>query len=95
LTLHQADAGPRLKPEVVVRWVLEEVLPTRRDAWAECLLLQALWLQAGTGDGAPAGRWQDCVVLGHDLLNGRPLGELPAMVAIAERSIVAAREERW
>ena len=42
-----------------------------------------------------AGRWQDCVVLGHELLAGRPLTELPAMVAIAERSIFAARVGTW
>jgi len=31
------------------------------------------------------------VVLAHELLAGRPLTELPAMVAIAKRSIFAAR----
>jgi hypothetical protein len=82
------EQRPRQKPDVAVRRVLEEVLPTRREVWAERLLLQTLWLQAGSGD---AGRWQDCVVLGHELLAGRPLTELPAIVAIAERSIFAAR----
>ena len=86
------EGRPRPKPEVAVRRVLEEVLPTRREVWAERLLLQMLWLRAGGGD---AGRWQDCVVLGHELLAGRRLTELPAMVAIAERSIFAARAGSW
>ncbi len=86
------ERRPRLKPDVAVRQALEEVLPTRRDAWAERLLLQALWLQAGSGN---AGRWQDCVVLAHELVAGHPLTELPAMVAIAERSIFAARVGTW
>ena len=68
------------------------MLPTRREAWAERLLLQALWLQAGSDD---AGRWQDCVVLAHELVAGHLLTELPAMVAIAERSIFAARVGTW
>jgi hypothetical protein len=86
---------PRLKPGVAVRQMLEEVLPTRREAWAERVLLQALWLQDGTGDTKQTARWRDCVVLAHELLAGRELAELPAMVAIAERSIFAARVGTW
>ena len=78
-----------------MRQMLEEVLSTRREAWAERLLLQALWLQAGTGDTKPTSRWRDCVVLAHELLAGRALAELPAMVAIAERGIFAARVGTW
>ncbi len=86
------ERRPRLKPDVAVRQAIEEVLPTRREVWAERLLLQALWLQAGSGN---AGRWQDCVVLAHELVAGHPLTGLPAMVAIAERSIFAARVGTW
>lgn len=85
------EGRPRPKPEVAVRRVLEEVLPARREIWTERLLLLVLWLQAATGDPTLVGRWQDCVVLAHELLEGRPLTELPAMMAIAERSIFAAR----
>jgi hypothetical protein len=89
------EGRPRPKPDVAVRRVLDEVLPGRRDAWAERLLLLALWLQAGGGQAMPAGRWEDCVVLAHALLAGRPLADLPGMVAIAERSIFAARAGTW
>jgi hypothetical protein len=89
------EGRPRPKPELAVRRVLEEVLPARREAWAERLLLLVLWLRGGTGEALSAGRWQDCVVLAHALLAGRPLADLPAMVAIAERSIFAARAGTW
>jgi hypothetical protein len=57
----------RLNPQVGVQQVLEEVLPARRETWAERLLLTAIWLQAGSGDASPAdeGCWQDCAVLAH------------------------------
>ena len=85
------EGRSRPKREVSVRRMLEEVLPTRREIWTERLLLQVLWLQAITANPTLVGQWQDCVVLAHELLSGRPLTELPAMVAIAERSIFAAR----
>ncbi|WP_158746985.1 hypothetical protein [Acidisphaera sp. L21] len=85
------EGRPRPKREVSVRRMLEEVLPTRREIWVERLLLLVLWLQAATDNPTPFGRWQDCVVLAHELLTGRSLAEIPAMVAIAKRSIFAAR----
>jgi hypothetical protein len=33
-----------------VQRVLEDILPARREIWAERLLLTTLWLQAGGGD---------------------------------------------
>ena len=85
------DGRPRLKPDVVLRRMLEDVLPARRDAWAERLVLLALWLRDSTKGTLPAELWQDCAVLAHELQAGRPLAELPGMVAIAERSIYVAR----
>jgi hypothetical protein len=85
------EGRPRPKPEMAVRQVLEDVLPARREVWVEKLLLFVLWLRARTGGATTPNRWQDCVVLAHALLAGRKLVELPGMVAIAERSIFAAR----
>ena len=92
-----AGGTARLNPQVGVQRVLEEILPARREIWAERLLLTTLWLQTGSGDASPADneRWQDCAVLAHELLAGRKMAELPAMVAIAERSIAVARANRW
>ena len=89
------DVKPRLKPDVAVRRVLEEVLPAEREAWAERLLLLALWLRAGSEDPKLATRWRDCMVLAHELLAGRKLADLPAMVTIAERSAFVARVGGW
>ncbi len=85
----------RPKPAMVMRRILEDVLPARRETWAERLLMLALWRRAGTGDGMPDQRWQDCIVLAHELLAGRGLADLPAMVTIAERSAFAALGEPW
>ena len=85
------EGRPRPTQKASVRRMLEEVLPTRREIWTERLLLLVLWLQAATCDPARLGWWQDCVVLAHELLAGRSLAEMPAMAAIAERSVFAAR----
>ncbi len=85
------NGRPRLKHDVAVRRVLNEVLPARREIWAERLLFLALWMQAGTAAAAPVEWARDCVVLAHELLTTCPLAELPAMVTIAERSVFVAR----
>ncbi|MSP01944.1 MAG: hypothetical protein EXR07_12970 [Acetobacteraceae bacterium] len=82
---------PRPKHAAAVQRMLDEVLPARRAIWTERLLLMALWLRAGPKSALPAGAWRDCAVLAHDLVAGRALADLPAMVAIAERSVYAAR----
>jgi hypothetical protein len=70
--------------------VLEEVLPARREAWTERLLLLALWLCAGPEDVISSERWKTAWSW---RTNCWPVvsGELPPMVAIAERSVFAAR----
>ena len=88
-------AKSRAKLATVMRRILEDVLPARRETWAERLLLLALWLRAGKGDGTPDERWQDCIVLAHELLAGRGLADLPAMTVIAGRSAFAALGEPW
>jgi len=85
------DRRPRLKLDVALRRVLDEVLSARREAWAERLVLLALWMRDSTEGSMPAELWQDCAVLTHELRTERPLAELPAMVAIAERSLFVAR----
>ena len=82
---------PRPKPAELMQRMLEEILPARREKWAEKLLLTALWLRAAKAGTGALGRWQDCIVLAHELLAGRGLAELPAMITLAERSLSAAR----
>lgn len=81
----------RLRRDMAVQRVLDQVLTDRRGVWAERLLFLALWLRAGVEAAAPAEWARDCVVLAHELLTTRPLAELPAMVTIAERSVLVAR----
>ena len=85
------DSRPRLKLDVALRRMSDEVLPARREAWAERLVLLALWLRDSTESILPAELWQNCGLLARELLAGRPLAALPAMVEIAERSRFVAR----
>jgi hypothetical protein len=89
------EGKPRPKRDVAVRRVLEEVLTARREIWAERLVLLLLWLRDSAEGDVPVERWQDCAVLARELLAGRPLTELPAMVAIAKRSVFLARTGTW
>ena len=90
-----AGERPPLTRDAAVQRLLGEVLTARREVWAERLLLLVLWLQPGPRDAMSARRRQDCVVLAQALLAGHPLQDIPAMVAIAERSIFAARAGKW
>ena len=90
-----AAGKPRPKQAAVAKRVLEEILPARRAVWAERVLLLALWLRAGPEKFMPGGSpWRDCARLAHALQAGDGLADLPAMVAIAERSALAARSGR-
>ncbi len=80
------------------RGLLNGVLDQRRDVWAERFLLTALWaraVKAGQpppfGASARAITWRDLVVLAHEVLSGRKLGDIPVMAEIAERTVIAAR----
>jgi len=75
--------------------MLEEILPARREIWAEKLLLTILWLEAGA-DAARGALARDLTVLAHELVLGRrALAALPAMVEIAKRSLYVAGVQRW
>jgi hypothetical protein len=39
--------------------------------------------------------WRDLVVLAHEVLSGRKLGDIPVMAEIAERTVIAARSGAW
>ena len=90
-----AEERPRLTRDAAVQRLLEDMLPARREIWAERLLLIVLWLRAGPRNATSVLRRQDGVVLAQALLAGHPLQDIPAMVAIAERSIFAARTGNW
>jgi hypothetical protein len=66
------DSRPRLKPDMARRRVMEEVLSARREAWAERLVLLALWLHDSMEGTSRAELWQNCAVLAHELRGGTP-----------------------
>ena len=88
--------------DAAARGLLEGVMDQRRDVWAERFLLTALWARAvkpgqppPLGASARAITWRDLVVLAHEVLSGRRLGEIPVMAEIAERTVLAARSGAW
>ncbi|HVC59488.1 MAG TPA: hypothetical protein VND19_03855 [Acetobacteraceae bacterium] len=92
----QQDVG------AAARRLLEGVMAQRRDVWAERFLLTALWARAvKAGQPAPLGAparavtWRDLVVLAHEVLSERKLGDIPVMAEIAERTVIAARSGAW
>ncbi len=87
---------------VAARGLLDGVLDDRRGKWAERFLLTALWVRAvkagqppPLGTSANAITWRDMVVLAHEVGSARPLGEIPVMAEIAERTVIAARSGTW
>jgi hypothetical protein len=60
--------------------ILRSVLDPRRTKWAERFLWSALWLKNETKD------WGEFFAVGSELHAGRPIAEIPAMRAIAERT---------
>lgn len=52
--------------------------PAQRQAWAERLLLLALWAQAGQEAAIAPEHWQDCVVLACELLAKQTAAACPA-----------------
>jgi hypothetical protein len=92
----QQDVG------VAARRLLDGVIEQRRGAWAERFLLTALWARAvkagqppPLGAGARAITWRDLVLLAHQVLSASALRDVPVMVEIAERTVVAARSGGW
>jgi len=99
------DAIPPAKQHDVgaaARVLLEGVIAQRRNVWAERFLLTALWVRAvkagqppPLGASARAITWRDLVVLAHEVLSERKLGDIPVMAEIAERTVIAARSGAW
>jgi hypothetical protein len=86
---------PKPKQTKVAQRIRDEILPARREIWAEKALLTGLWLQAGTAAKKQAVQAQDCMILAHELLSDRPLRDIPAMEVIAGRSAYVAFRQPW
>jgi hypothetical protein len=92
----------QLDAAAAARLLLEGIIDHRRDLWAERFLLSALWARAvkagqppPLGASARAVTWRDLVVLAHEVLSARPLYDIPVMMEVAERTVIAARSGTW
>ncbi len=77
-----------LRLPVSIRAIVDDVLEPRRGVWAERLLWMALWARAAE-KRAPR-PWQDFLIIAEALQQGRPLGQIPLMNAIALRTVQSA-----
>ena len=69
-----------------VALLLQEFLPGRRRAWAELMAWTALTLRQ---DETTADDWLALALIARELLGDRKLTEIPAMTAIARRTVDA------
>jgi hypothetical protein len=74
--------------------VLKEILPARREAWAERFLLMAMWSQA-SAEAKYRNRVRELIVVAHTLLSDAPMESIPAMGMIALQTVRAFQEGGW
>ena len=67
---------------------LSELLPERRQHWAE-LLAWSAFAEKHQPDGAA---WEEMVVVAREVLGDRPLGDIPLMRTIADRTLAVHRQ---
>jgi hypothetical protein len=87
-------ALPRNDPDRLARTVLAEVLPDKRDIWAERFLLMALWCQA-TSEAKYRRLAQGMAATAQALISGTALEDIPAMRGIAEQTVTSALQGIW
>ena len=68
--------------------LLSELLPKRRQHWAESLAWAAFAKKHQPGDAT----WQEMVVVARELVGDRPLGDIPLMHTIADRTFAVHRQ---
>ena len=65
--------------------VLREILPSRRTRWAELLA----WTAQAAQDKGEGDEWIDFALVARELLNERPLAEIPVATWIAKNTVAA------
>lgn len=76
----------RTASAAAVKAVFEQVLESRRRVWAERFLRTALTLRMISD---PSGCWREMAIIANELLNARPLRDIPVMVNIAHLTVEA------
>ena len=78
----------RLPKTKLRKALLSELLPERRQQWAE-LLAWSAFAKKHQHDSAA---WQEMVVVTRELLGNRPLADIPLMHTIADRTLAVHRQ---
>jgi hypothetical protein len=78
----------RLPKTKLRKVLLSELLQERRQQWAE-LLAWSAFAKKHQPDGAT---WEEMVVVAREVLGDRPLGEIPLMHIIADRTLAVHRQ---
>ncbi len=85
--VRQLLAKPLLKTKLR-NALLSELLPKRRQQWAELLA----WSAFAKKHQPDSTAWAEMVVVARELLGDRPLGDLPLMHTIADRTLAVHRQ---
>ena len=78
----------RLPKTMLRNALLSELLPDRRQEWAELLA----WSAFAKKHQPDCATWEDMVVVARELLGDRPLGDFPIMRTIADRTLAVHRQ---
>ena len=86
--------APKRERKTAIQLLLTEGLPPGRPVWVQRMVLLGLWAAAAKEKEVKA-RGPDFITLAHVLAGDRPLGEIPFMVGVAEKTVMVARSARW
>ena len=78
----------------MVKLVMSEILPRRRDDWTERFLILAL-LSRASAEARQRARARDLVLVAHALAGDGPLEAIPAMGLIAQQTVQAMLLGGW
>lgn len=84
----------RGNPAGVSQAVMDKILPSHREEWAERFLLIALWCE-GSAEPRYRGKSVAMVHTAYALAGDRPMSEIAAMRVIAENTAQAAMGAAW
>ena len=86
--------APKRERKTAIQLLLTEGLPPGRPVWVQRMVLLGLWAAAAKEKEVKA-LGPDFITLAHVLAGDRPLGEIPFMVGVAEKTVMVARSARW
>jgi hypothetical protein len=84
------SGAPGAKRARLAAYLLQTVITSRRDKWADVLLRTALWMRGAPPDGLC---WRELVIVVKALVEGRDMTEIGLMRDIALRTIAVLAED--